>query len=317
MTGKASFAFGLVLMAIFLLLPLAFVGAQNEPFFGPIVPCDGVGCGICDLVNLGQNIINFAVYFVVIVATIAFVFAGFLYITAGGDQGKVKSAHNIFLKVLIGLIIVLTAWLVVDTIMKSFFQGSELQQSGLGKPWQDILCPTGSSSGGGGSSSGGGSSTSSGGSSSGGLEVGGTPDDTTPTLSHDDAFQQLTAEGVEVTSTSGVGGVQEECSGSGCTSLNDIRQTTVDEVITLAGDCSCTVVVTGGTEGGVHETGDFSHEEGYKVDVDDTDEVTAFIQENYFFLGERSDGALLYTSPSGAQYALEDNHWDILVTGNE
>ncbi|MBL4683623.1 MAG: hypothetical protein JKY37_03455 [Nannocystaceae bacterium] len=103
---------------------LVFLGIFAAVFpavtFAQIVPCSGgIGdpCGWSDLLTLGQNILNFIVTLSIVSAALIFAYAGFLYFTAGGDTGKVSQAHSLFLAVVIGLFLVLTAWLVVNTIL--------------------------------------------------------------------------------------------------------------------------------------------------------------------------------------------------------
>ena len=133
----------LLFVLLILFIPASFVDAQGQ-FPGDtdpsgIVPCGDPGepsCGACDLVALTQGVINFGVYFSIFVATLAIVWAGFLYVTAQGDPGKVSDAHKIFRTVIIGLIIILAAWLIVDLLMKTF-----LVQDAFYGPWNEILCP--------------------------------------------------------------------------------------------------------------------------------------------------------------------------------
>lgn len=139
---KASIVFSISLVLLFGALFVAFdpglLHAQGIDFTGDtggVVPCEGINCDACHLVELTQNIINFAVYLTIFVATLMFVWAGFLYITAGGDSSKIKSAHDVFWKVLVGMVIVLAAWLIVDAIMKVLFN-----ESGYNAPWNEILC---------------------------------------------------------------------------------------------------------------------------------------------------------------------------------
>lgn len=104
-----------------ILTPIAVVQAQ---FFGPLVPCGtertGGSCGWKDIVTLARNVIKFMISFSVIIATIMFVYAGFQYLTAGGDETKIKSAHKVFTNVFIGLVFVLGGFLIVDMILKAF-----------------------------------------------------------------------------------------------------------------------------------------------------------------------------------------------------
>ncbi|MGM0482454.1 MAG: hypothetical protein ACQEP6_01135 [Patescibacteria group bacterium] len=83
-----------------------------------LVPCDGPDCGFGDLVQLASNLIDFMVLVSLPLAAIAFAWAGFLYLSSGGSQDKIKRAHGIFFKVAIGLIIVLGAYLIVNLIVE-------------------------------------------------------------------------------------------------------------------------------------------------------------------------------------------------------
>ena len=90
-------------------------------------------CTFCDFLKMGQNIINFMVYALAIVATLLFMYAGILYLTAAGNQGNIGKAHSIFTNVFIGLIIVLAAWLIVDIVL-SVLTGKKVG------PWTAPIC---------------------------------------------------------------------------------------------------------------------------------------------------------------------------------
>lgn len=87
--------------------------------FAALIPCDGITikCDFKALVKLVQNIINFLVYMAAPVSAVAFAWAGVLYLTAAGDEKKISQAHTIFTDVLIGLAIILSAWLIVKLIV--------------------------------------------------------------------------------------------------------------------------------------------------------------------------------------------------------
>ena len=127
-----------VVLVMFL---MPFVGLAQGPDIpglkGPIVPCDGgaKACGFCDLVQLSQRIINFLVGFAIFVAVLLFVYAGFLYLSAGANEENVKKAHKLFGSVFVGFILVLAAWLIIDTIMKAFVGDNP----DFG-PWNNLGC---------------------------------------------------------------------------------------------------------------------------------------------------------------------------------
>lgn len=76
-------------------------------------------CGWGDMLSFINRIIKFIIYFSSTLAVLAFCYAGFLYLTAFGEMGKVEEAHNIFRTTIIGMIIIMLAWLIVATIIKS------------------------------------------------------------------------------------------------------------------------------------------------------------------------------------------------------
>ena len=86
----------------------------------PLVPCNGSSespCNFNALVQLASNIIDFIIYMSVSVSAIMFAYAGFLYITAQGETGKISTAHSIFKNVGLGLVFVLGAWLIVKAVL--------------------------------------------------------------------------------------------------------------------------------------------------------------------------------------------------------
>ncbi|MDD5050446.1 MAG: pilin [Candidatus Pacebacteria bacterium] len=97
-----------------------------------IVPeCDGSvtdgsanSCGYKKFIDLVSSIIKFLLWVAVPIAAISLFFAGFLYLTAGGNPGKIEEAHHIFWSVLVGIIIMLCAWLLVNTILTSLVDKS-------------------------------------------------------------------------------------------------------------------------------------------------------------------------------------------------
>jgi len=89
-----------------------------------IVPCDGVNCTVCDIATLAQNLLNAGIYIAVFLSAVLFAWAGFMALSAGGRSEQYTEARRIFLNVVIGLVIILAGWLVVDTLMKTVTNGS-------------------------------------------------------------------------------------------------------------------------------------------------------------------------------------------------
>lgn len=90
----------------------------------PIVPCTD-DCTLCDLWHLASNIINFLSFNLAIpLATLLFVAAGVIFLTSGGSEEKVGLAKSIFTNTVIGLLIIFTSWLLIDTLFKSIAIGA-------------------------------------------------------------------------------------------------------------------------------------------------------------------------------------------------
>lgn len=120
---------------LFLVAPAAVFA---DSFLGPIVPQNiqdgGPYLQACHLVQLFDSALKFAVGFATLVATVMFVYAGFLYVTAAANQDNLNKAKTVFGNVFIGFVIVLVAWLVVDLIMSVFVNEKEVG------PWNRIEC---------------------------------------------------------------------------------------------------------------------------------------------------------------------------------
>jgi len=103
---------------------------------GPTEPC-----GLCDALVVGRNIIEdmFKVSF--ILATVFIAYGGFTLMIAGGSEKNVTTAKGIIQSAVVGLLIALTAWLLINTIITSLANGSATVA------WNSIECGSGSISG--------------------------------------------------------------------------------------------------------------------------------------------------------------------------
>ena len=101
-----------------------------------LIPCTGTDCQACHLAGLAQNIINWLVGISIPLAAAMFAYAGVIYFTAGqaGWLGKIDDAHKIFTSVGIGFLIVITAWLGIQTILKAVLA------PGFYQNWNTIQC---------------------------------------------------------------------------------------------------------------------------------------------------------------------------------
>lgn len=88
-------------------------------FDNPQNPTANHECTFTDVVVLAKNLVNFAFYLSVPAVVLLLSYAGYLYMTSAGDEGKVGQAHTIFTNVAIGFCIILAAWLIVVTLLRT------------------------------------------------------------------------------------------------------------------------------------------------------------------------------------------------------
>jgi hypothetical protein len=105
----------------------------TPPGAGGLVPCNGPDCNACHLVALANNVFNFIITLAVIIGTIGLIVAGLGMVTSGGNTESWARAKRIFGNVIIGFIIILAAWLIVDTVLQA------LTGEGL-EAWTEIQC---------------------------------------------------------------------------------------------------------------------------------------------------------------------------------
>ena len=127
--------FGIFLLVVAFSLPSAVSAAGLIPCGGP----NELECQACHLVQLGDRIIDFLVSISAALGAIMFAIAGLKMATSGGNQSAVSSAKETMTNVVIGFIILLAAWLIVDTVMKAFVDTSKFQKAGFGV-WNQIQC---------------------------------------------------------------------------------------------------------------------------------------------------------------------------------
>ena len=97
---------------------VAFAQAQN--IWDQInVEIDGTDTEVNSLI---VNILNWAIGAAAVICVIMLIVAGYSYMTAGGDENKVKTATKTLTNAIIGLAICFIAVMLVNFVLKSFLQ---------------------------------------------------------------------------------------------------------------------------------------------------------------------------------------------------
>ncbi len=228
------------------------------------------------------NFYNFALLLSGILAFGAIVFGGFLYATSAGNPSRQSEGRSWIQSALLGLLLLAGAYMILYLINPGLTSCSLPTLAPVNFP---AAAP--------------------------GQAIAGV------TETQSEAASRLRADNINVVST----GNCSDKTNKSCTSLDGIRQDTVDEVVGLKDECGCTVTISGGTETG-HDVAanGIDHQDGYKVDLQLNSGLTNYIQTSGQFtrIADRTpgDGAPQWQDKStGAVYALEasKNHWDVTV----
>ena len=106
-------------------------GVTCNETFGTSTP---VGCSICDSVIVASNVVNnIAVPLGIIAAVVFIVYGAFRMMTAFGSESNFGDARKIITSAIIGLVIIMCGWLIVNTLF-------HVVTGRLDFPWAQIKC---------------------------------------------------------------------------------------------------------------------------------------------------------------------------------
>jgi len=76
-----------------------------------------------DIVELILVVINYAIIVIGVLAVLIFVYAGYLYLTAGGNEEKITTAKNVVLYAVVGVVVSVLGFVAVATVQRFIVQG--------------------------------------------------------------------------------------------------------------------------------------------------------------------------------------------------
>ncbi|MDP3697196.1 MAG: pilin [Candidatus Taylorbacteria bacterium] len=102
-----------------------------------IVPCT-TKCTSCQLLQLVRNVVDFLMIGAApVLATAFFVWAGVYMILGGANPGMLSKGKDMFKNTFIGLLIVMLAWLITNTVIQTLAKPNVI---GSGGSWWTITC---------------------------------------------------------------------------------------------------------------------------------------------------------------------------------
>lgn len=113
-----------ILLFIFICTAFFHFGALDvvvaqEVGLSQLSQCSGTDCSACNVVHLANGIIKWLIGILFIIFAILVAVAGVRLVVSGGNHHALDEAKSMFLNAIIGFIIILSAWLIVDTIMRA------------------------------------------------------------------------------------------------------------------------------------------------------------------------------------------------------
>jgi hypothetical protein len=142
------FVFAVLVTAFVVIGPVSVHAQIQTASLQQTTEAAGMGGG-SDLITIIGRLINIFLGTLGVIFLILMLFAGYLWMTAGGDIEKVKKAQMYIRNAIIGLVIIASAWAIVAFVL-GFFSGNGGWGGGTSKPSRGIGFSPGAGSLGGG-----------------------------------------------------------------------------------------------------------------------------------------------------------------------
>lgn len=116
-------------IAFFLFFGLStpLVTLAVTPGAGGLIPCAGPDCHFSDMILFANTIVGWLLRIAIPVTAALFSYAGFLYLTSGGNPAKKTAANKVFQSVFWGFIMALSAWILVN-FLTNFFLDKDVNE---------------------------------------------------------------------------------------------------------------------------------------------------------------------------------------------
>lgn len=143
MTNSLMVKYFQFISIIGLVVFLGFSIFASVVFAQGLVPCGpGIAanpsCDVCDFFSMADDIIKFITTKAVpLVAVILVVVGGVMWMFSAGSEERIKKGKAILTSTIVGLIIVYTSWILIDTIFKKI--AGQQFESKFG-PWNELKC---------------------------------------------------------------------------------------------------------------------------------------------------------------------------------
>ena len=103
-------------------LPISYIWSAAPSDIGIVPVCEGDNCDFQDFLQLLDNVFETILWLAVPLASVAIAYAGIILVTATNDSGKRSEAKGILWAAILGLVIVLAAYLIVNTVLNTLVE---------------------------------------------------------------------------------------------------------------------------------------------------------------------------------------------------
>ncbi|MEK7139351.1 MAG: pilin [Patescibacteria group bacterium] len=119
--------FGTLCLTTLLALPMVAFGANaiDSPEDLGLQYADATGLTSTDIRTTVANIINVALTLLGIIALVIIVFAGFKWMTAGGNDDQIGEARKMMVAGVVGLAIILSAYAIAKFVIESLLNATQ------------------------------------------------------------------------------------------------------------------------------------------------------------------------------------------------
>lgn len=139
----------LLALSINAAMPIRAFAEEVFPGIYSFAGCTGLDCSACNVVDMVNGGLIWLIGILFVVFAVLMTIAGVKLVTSGGNPGALNAAKSSFISAIVGMIIILSAWLIVDTIMRALV-GSDGNEGKIGVikggvvtgwlAWSDVEC---------------------------------------------------------------------------------------------------------------------------------------------------------------------------------
>jgi hypothetical protein len=120
------------------------LAAETTTGIAQLAQCSGPDCSACNVVYMANGLIKWLIGILCVLFAVLLAIAGVKLVVSRGNTSALDAAKDSFVNAIIGFLIVLSAWLIVDTIMRSLV-GNEGRLATDGDVtgwlyWSEVTC---------------------------------------------------------------------------------------------------------------------------------------------------------------------------------